>query len=215
MQKTYYSFGNSQGCGTINEDVYLNSSESGIFAVFDGIGGYIDSLKSAKTARKHIAHTAPLLPKITRRTPYCAQSWFHYALASAHAEIKVFLTTASVVALCKNHIMTVNIGNSRVWGYNNSNKALTQLTKDGAIYPFRPRSNCVSLSELDGVLLTTDGMDNLSPEEIAEIVITNHSIPQAVVEGLIASAYDRSCTISHPRSVIDDITAVYVNLKPN
>lgn len=78
----------------------------------------------------------------------------------------------------------------------------------------QPHIYIVNLKEGEGLLLTTDGVhDNLTTDEIEEIVGVNRSDPRACSKAMIEAAHARSRDKSHGRHKSDDITSVVVDFE--
>ena len=78
----------------------------------------------------------------------------------------------------------------------------------------KPRQWEAPADDGDVLLAVTDGVtDNLTFSELHQLLSGDHRGPHDIAEALVAAASDRSRQTSHPRSKIDDITAVVAQVR--
>lgn len=249
------AFAASVGKTTPNQDAFVCETSKGLFGVFDGVGSVPNSDKASQLAAKAFSNAAKELKSLERDENIVGE-WLKEVLLSANWDVKIHSgsqTTATIAVLCDDivepSVCVVNVGDSRLYGFNIKEQRLDKISKDDSLvlkYPkfddvelecelsyeeyiyFRDQRNIITkvlgagdlstvgvkfhpIEDLDGLLLTTDGIhDNLTSKEILE-VLTNPNITESQKANvLVQKAKDRSNNLAHLRSKHDDITAVYV-----
>lgn len=133
---TYYSsFGASIAKRDPNQDAYFAYPTQGMFGVFDGVGGSPNSQNASKEAVGIFFEAAKEFHSLERDKDLVGP-WLCQKMIEAHDKILRMsgATTASVMVICEDvvesSIVILNVGDSRVYGFNKEKQLLKQLTID-------------------------------------------------------------------------------------
>ncbi len=250
--------GATQGKNEANQDNFLYLAEpAGVFGVFDGVGGSRNGEGASNLTASTFEQESKNLVIIADRSAEYTKLWLIDSMERANSWIKKMFegsTTASVLTFFMDNnelkAAIINVGDSRVYGFNKEKELLQPLTNDdnwlperrldfvesksditkSMEAPFFMRNRITravgdgygtlevsfeSASQFDGFLLTTDGIhDNLSHREITNILMNPELRPETIAQALIAAAVARSGDYEHIRKKRDDMTAIYVTVKP-
>lgn len=170
MNITCNAYGTSVGKETPNRDAFFCNPLKGFFGVFDGVGNLHNTEKASREAARIFSNAAQQLGSLERDDRY-VKPWLCELMATAHGQIKFTYsvgphkaeTTATVMVVCADkdepNIAVVNVGDSRLYGFNRKNQTVSRLTRDDSVVQQYPHFDDV------------EHENELSP---AELIIFTH-----------------------------------------
>lgn len=203
----------------VNQDRFLVLPRTGLFAVFDGVGGHrageIASQTAADTIRQEIPMADSSAPaELVARAIESANQRI-YDRARSDPSCETMATTVALAYITGNRATIAHVGDSRV--YRIEDGRLHQETVDHADSDDHVINRALgvepevdieiksfSMKEGDRLLLCTDGIyRNVSEEQIVS-VLTRNGDPQRAADELKRITYDRGAA--------DNLTAIVVQL---
>ena len=125
----------SVGKTSVNQDSFLCDNKKGVYGVFDGVGQSFRPEKGSELASVIFRNAAQELGSMERDDQLVAP-WLCQTMQSAHDAVTSIgsSTTASLIVICDDfldpNLLTLNVGDSRVYGFKRDQQRLYQITSD-------------------------------------------------------------------------------------
>lgn len=174
MRVTCNGYGASVGKVTPNRDAFFCNPIKGMFGVFDGVGDEYNTEKASREAARLFSNSADNLGSMDRDDQFVGP-WLCEQTLANHGQIKFTYsaeTTATVMVVCANidepNICVMNIGDSRIYGFNKGRGILSKLSVDDSFVLDYPHFDDVETKE------------QLSDSELAIFKNSRHIIQRAI-----------------------------------
>ncbi len=140
MNNTIISYAATSAKNNPNQDAYICDPGSGLFAVFDGVGGSNEGAAASNAIKEIFEKHNDERQKFGENYLQQTKAWFTEKLERAHIFIKQNFdgsTTASILVVCPRYpgssrleAIFTNVGDSRIYAINKSSQQLILLTRD-------------------------------------------------------------------------------------